>query len=864
MLNRTAPRAKGQPFSSARMFALGVLLFTAAPFFTRLHGDPSDDETNSFKAATQSYHDGAFDLADQRATALLKKFPKTELLPQVELLDAQALYQLGRSDDALAAFTLPIDQVPENLRSDTLFWQAESLLDLERWSEAEQKYRALLPLKNSAERSGAANLGLAWALFKQGKESEAIPLVQTLIKGAPNSPAAQRGQLLLAKIQLAHGQFKEAIAGLQALLGTHPDPGTVFEADYWLGQAYSVGGQPDLAVATYQKVTGDLTPATPPAPPVNAFPRTLVAQAFLGLGRAEQMLHQDDQAMLAYGRAYELTENSAVQMQAFRAFLEAARASRQLPEAVAKLQEFAKSSNTAAPAALLAIGEVLAEDRQDDKAIGILESLLVAYGKSSWAASANYQLGSLYARSGKPGAATAAFQNCITANADPAQVRASRFELGLVLLNQVKDAAGAAAQFSQISAGTDAAAESASYNFLLAQAALGKTDLFLKSETDFNRRFPKSTYLKKIALAQGSLLTRANQPDDAKAAYEKAIGQPGSGPDQKALLKAMADLQYQTGDLAGTVKTCGQIVSQFPDDSLGAAQRAILVSYEMKKASDEQTEHALVQLAQKYAKSADAPEAWFRLGEFYFYRQDYVKAQDAFQQLTTAYPSSPQAAEAYYFAGRAAAAHLDYGAALPLLDKVPETSPFKPEAQIWQARVYQQQLNFVQACAFADSVLTAGKSSSSRSLRPACSRANASSKWARRTPRRYRSGLRRLRRNRARTKQGRHGGPAQPGRHAQPRNASSSSASADEAMKTVPRRALRTDGRRRRGRRGSRSELSWQVEAGVPGRACMRESEQGFPRRDRDLQAARADRRCAPAGIPRPASNKLRRDNYIY
>jgi tetratricopeptide (TPR) repeat protein len=682
-------------------------VFVFAPSFLR--GEPSDDEKSALNAASQSYRDGAFDLCNDRVAALLKKYPKTELLPQAELLQAQALYQLGRSDEALAALNLPPAQVPANLLSDTFFWQAESLLDLGRWPEAEQKYRALLGLKNAPDRGAAASLGLAWALFKQGRESDALPIIQGLIKSGPAAPAGQQAQLLLAKIELARGQFKDAIAGLEALLATKPGPDLVYQTQYWLGEAYAAAGQYDQAAASYQKVTGDLVPATVPAPAVEAFPKTLVAQAFLGLGRAEHQLHQDDQAMLAYGQAYELTENSAAQMDAFRAFLESARVARQLPEAVTQLQEFAKGSDAAAPAALLAIGSVLAEDGQDDKAIGILESLLVAYGKSPWIPAANYQLGLLYARTGKPGAATAAFQSCIAANSDPALVRTARFELGLVLLNQSKDYAGAVTQFSQLSAGTDATAENASFNFLLAQAALNRPDLFLKAEADFAHRFPKSSYLKKIALAQGILLTQAAKPDDAKSAYQQAIALPGGGPDQEALLKALADLQYQTGDLAGTVQTCQMIVSQFPDDSLIPAQRGILVSYEMKKLNDDQAEQALVALVQKYEKSPDAPEAWFRLGEFYFYRQDYVKAQDAFQQLTTAYPSSDYTDNAYFFAGRAAAAHMDYGAALALLEKVPDASPFKADARLWEGRVYQQQLNFVQACTLADTVLATEK-----------------------------------------------------------------------------------------------------------------------------------------------------------
>ena len=675
-----------------------------------LQAAPTDDEKAQLQSATRYYQEGAFDLASDRAAALQKKYPKSELLPQAELLEAKALYQSGRSDEALHALSLNPDGQPDDVRSDFIFWQAESLLDLKRWTEAEQKYRALLALKNSPERQDATNLGLAWALFKQGKEADARSLLQSLVKSSAASKPGQQAQLVLAKIAIAKGETKDAVTSLQALLGTHPAPGLTFQAQYWLSQAYAASGQHDLAAQSFQQVTGTITPDNPTTADVSAFPKPLVAQAYLGLGRAEQQLHQDDVAMLAYGQAFQLTENANVQMDAFGSYLETARTAGQLPEAVSKLQEFAKTSPAAAPAALLATGSVLAEDHQDDKAIGILESLLVAFGKSEWAPAADYQLGLLYARANRGHDAVNALQNCLASTTDPALQRTARFQLGLALLNQVKDAAGAAAQFEKLSAGSDTFAENATYNLLLAQEAMGKADAFAKTQADFTRRFPKSAHLKRIALAQARLLVLANEPEDAKAVYEKASTQAGSGPDQKSLLLALADLQYQTGDLAATVTTCRLIVKQFPHDSILAAQRDILVSYEMKKLTEDQTEQALVSLMQKAEHSPGVPEAWFRLGEFYFLRQDYVKAQDAFQQLTATYPNSPEAPQAYFFAGRAAAAHTDYAGALALLEKVPEGTPFKAEARLWEGRVYQEQLNFMQGCTLADTVLGTEKS----------------------------------------------------------------------------------------------------------------------------------------------------------
>ena len=677
-----------------RLLAVTLL---SAPLL-HLRADPSDDEVRSFKAAEQSLKEGAFDLANARVAALLKKYPKSELAPQADLVQAQALYQVGRSDAALAALNLSADDMRPREWADTVYWQGESLLDLGRWPEAEQKFRALMALKDDNDHMDAAQLGLAWALFKQGKQDDALALIGGLIHNHGGA-TGQNAQLLEAKIELSNRQFKEAIASLTALLAASPDKAVVYEANYWLGETYAANSQPDKAVTAYQVVTGD----------PQAFPRWVVARSWLGLGRAQHALQQNDQAMLAYEQTYQLTENPATQLEAFRAYLTCAKDSGALPDAVTKLQDFAKSSDAAAPGALLAIGTALADTRDDDRATGVLESLLVAYPASAAIPAANDELGQLYARANRIPAAIKAFNAAIAANTDPELVRSARSQLGYVLLSQAHDYAGAAAQFALISAGTDAAAENASYNFLLAQADLGKTDVFLKGEADFQKRFPKSSYLKPLALAEGKLQAAANKTDDAKAAYQRGITVPGTSQDQEALLNALAHLQDQTNDLAGALVTYQMIVDQFPADSFPAAQRGILVKYELKQLTEDQVEDALTKLAQKYKDLPVAPDAYFHLGEFYMNHQDYVRAQDAFQQLITNYPNSDEAGTAYFYAGRAAFAHEDYASALTLLGKVPDASPFKPDARLWVGRVYQQQQNFAQAQSQYDTVLATEK-----------------------------------------------------------------------------------------------------------------------------------------------------------
>ena len=493
---RPSSVARRSTATALRALMLSFVAVAALP----LHAEPGDDEKKALADAQQSYRDGAFDLVNDRVAALVKKYPKSELLPQAEILQAQALYQLGRDDDAIAAFTLPPEQVPAPLLADTLFWQAQALLADEKWPEAEAKFKALLALKDLAGHAGEADLGLAWAVFKQGREAEAMPIIQNLAADRKNPVPTQHAQLFLAKIQLAKSQYADAIATLQALAAAKPDAGLAFEANYWLGEAYAGANQPDKAVAAYRLVTDVPT----------AFPRPLVAEANLGLGRAERALGQFDLAATAYEKAYQLAENETARLNAFRAFLESAREAKQLPEAVATLQEFAKNSADSAPAALFAIGLVLAEDNQEDKAIGTLESLLVAYSKSTWAAQADNQLGRLYARAGKPDLAQKALQACIDTSTDLALVRNARLQLGRVLYDG-GDFAGASDQFALVASGTDAQAEDASFNLLLAQAKLNKNEAFFKSEADFSKRFPNSAHAKQVALIRGLLLAAAGK-----------------------------------------------------------------------------------------------------------------------------------------------------------------------------------------------------------------------------------------------------------------------------------------------------------------------------------------------------------------
>jgi SpoVK/Ycf46/Vps4 family AAA+-type ATPase len=107
------------------------------------------------------------------------------------------------ADDALHALREAVRLSPENvpLRQHL----ADTLLSLGRPDEAEKEYRQALALAADNER---LKIGLGNAFYQQGKYSQALVLVEDLLKN-PNTPA--RAYLLHARLLLQAGEIERAV-----------------------------------------------------------------------------------------------------------------------------------------------------------------------------------------------------------------------------------------------------------------------------------------------------------------------------------------------------------------------------------------------------------------------------------------------------------------------------------------------------------------------------------------------------------------------------------------------------------------------------------------------------------------------------
>ena len=669
---------------------------------------PSADETRGLKDLQDLVDDGLFEKTDTAAKAFLQKFPASPLRAQARLLQGKALYYLGRFAPAADALKGAPKDLPDALAPEFLFWQGEVYAALENWPEAEKAYRACLAQAGaSSPLAPKAQLGLAWTLAKQGNEADARALLAALMQATPPVEAGEKAALVLAKIQIADSQLDEAVKTLDALGQRKVRPAAAFEAAYWRGEIAQLRKDWPTAIKYYRVVTDD----------PKAFPGPLVAQAWFGLGSVygkDGNPADGAQAMQALEQAFTLGTSEQVRLASFRLYLQAAAALQRLPQAQAKLRDFAQKdkSPVTAGAALLAIAASQADNGAADQAVGTLEALLTTSPQTDWRAAALFQLGQLYTDKGKPDQALAAFQNCLDSGPAPAMAREAEYKTAEIWFAK-GDAAKAADFFQKAAAGApnNPVAEKALVNLLRCQAQLGNVDAFLKTEADFDKAFPQSGFLGRIVLEKAGLYEKAGQADKARAVYQDAVKT--AAPDQKPLLLLrLADLLSRGGQYDDAFALYNQILNDFKEDARvpEAAYGAIWTGNLAGHATREQARDQLLQLAQRFPQSPLAPTMVFEAATFYYDQQDYVDAQTKFEQAAKL-AQGPLASRALYYAGDSALHRSDFQAALQILEKIPENAPdnLKTEARLLQGLVYQRQAKFENALALFDAVLSTEK-----------------------------------------------------------------------------------------------------------------------------------------------------------
>ncbi|MDD4932358.1 MAG: tetratricopeptide repeat protein [Methylacidiphilaceae bacterium] len=644
--------------------------------------------------ALTAFEDGLFDRCVQEVEGFRKHFPDSPLASSARLLEGKALYFLGRyraAEELLAP--LARNRLPQAAVGEALFWRAECLCALQRWTEAIQDYRAALAKPLADPLAQRAKLALGWCLWRTGKVQEAESALATLARGTAGETQT-RALLLLARMALSLGRREEAEVRFgQLIQGEARTEDALCEARFWLAELHRAD-DPARAIPLYEAVERTAR-----------CPRELLAQTYLGLGEAYEKLGQSGKAMAALEKALELEEKRNLWLRISERYLESAAALQRLPEAERKLGEVQRGRNGREGEARLAFTMAQARARSGDRegAEALLEEASRRKLGPESDSAIRYALGRFYQEDGAWDAAARSLR--LVEKGGGVWAPYSAFRLGEVALAR-GDAASAEENF-RLAERAGVFPEESLYNRLIAFAREKRLEEFERAKAAFLERFPQSLLRSRLLLLEASLFRELGRPREGERVLEAALREPGLRSSQPQFLLELAGLYAEAGEDARAFVECERLVRDFPSDPLvpEALYRAAFAGYRSGKLTDAEARQRLTDLAANKAAASLAPKALFGAAQFGYNAQDYADAQGDFERIAQDYPQNPLADSAYYWAAKAAVGRHDLVDALHLLDRIPESSSWKAEARLLQGKIDQQLAEYGNAMILFDAVL---------------------------------------------------------------------------------------------------------------------------------------------------------------
>jgi len=276
-----------------RLPLLVLSLFLAAPLAAQT------SEERAFVALQKQFQDGLYEFAARDAASFPTQFTNSARLAEVILIQAQALLELGKAPEALAALEAHAGLAGARA-DDFAFWRAQAIVRLGQPAAAADAFRQLETDFPDSPRRLEAAVQEALARSQLGETAAAATRLrdpqgtfQTAATADPGSVWAWRGWLLLARLST---ELKETAGAEDALrrMAAVPLPADVeWERQLALARVRVAAGNLPEALG---HTTNLWTNAT------NLVPPSLLAEAAALQGGILERLEHTDAAIAAYDR----------------------------------------------------------------------------------------------------------------------------------------------------------------------------------------------------------------------------------------------------------------------------------------------------------------------------------------------------------------------------------------------------------------------------------------------------------------------------------------------------------------------------------------------------------------------------------
>jgi TolA-binding protein len=238
---------------------LGLAL--AGTFTLRLPA-AAPSESDAFDRAAAAFNDGFFERAESEFSGFIRKYPASERAGEALLLQAQSRFKL-KQYDAVVRLLEPQLTRPGKWADKYRYWLAEAQFQQGHYPAAVATYSQLVKDFPDSSVGPDACYGEAMAWYKMGNLTNVVDLLrqphrtfQKFAQALPNEPAVVRGFLLLASALLLEKEYRAAEDTLNRLANRHLAPELDWERLYLLIRVQLADLRPEAA---RQSVTNLLT-----------------------------------------------------------------------------------------------------------------------------------------------------------------------------------------------------------------------------------------------------------------------------------------------------------------------------------------------------------------------------------------------------------------------------------------------------------------------------------------------------------------------------------------------------------------------------------------------------------------------------
>ncbi len=610
--------------------------------------------------------------------------------------------------DAPTALALLDAETPATDDPLVTFWRGQTFAALGRWPEALEAYDRVADVSaKDVTLAAQARFGRGESLLALDRVTEAEEAFRPLRSHPQLGPLAR---LRYAEIALDSRHLKKDAAALldePAPVGSSPSL-IIQEHAYLMGRLRLAQRQPALARQIFSAAL--FGPAMTPRP--RGLSESLLVDNYWGLARAYLDEDQLDSARSTLENLLEHYPHQSFLEPTF-SWLESLYL-RGGAHDLADLNRWMDDADEPARAALasLTLGHVQAHAGNAEQAEEIFAGFEEHFPESTLRARALLDLAGLRLQLGRPAPAREALQHARLLAGDNPKWRTGIEVLDARISLAENDPAKAAERFEAVAArlGPGAQAETAAFNAVLAWLEATDTDRFNAARADFEKRFPRSPLRAEFSLEEG--LARADQTpvtdlagrQQAADCLHRFLDEHPTHPRAGEARLALAELAFERprADVKLAWRELGRsglqrIVNDGSDDDR-AESLAVWLADAPGPARDADKAIALAkQFLDQRPGSPLAGDVRMKLGEMYFQSGDYPDAQTQLELLVKKAPTSPLAEAALYLAGRAAslsmsAAGLDR--AVELFDEAGRRGgPLRLSASLRLAELMQARLN---------------------------------------------------------------------------------------------------------------------------------------------------------------------------